>query len=60
MSILQTTAVSPAPNRPAEPTSRLSNGVVPLVVVIIVVAAYQVRKRRAQREAEARDAGPPT
>ena len=60
MNTLQSTAVPPAPNRPAEPTSRLSNGVVPLVVVIIVIAAYQVRKRRAQREAEARDAGPPT
>lgn len=60
MSTLQTTAVPPAPNRPAEPTSRLSNGAVPLVVVIIVIAAYQVRKRRAQREAQARDAGPPT
>ena len=59
MTALQTTAVPPAPNRPAEPASRLSNGVVPLIVVIIVIAAYQVRKRRAQREAAARDAGPP-
>ncbi|HET7188510.1 MAG TPA: hypothetical protein VFI52_10160 [Gemmatimonadaceae bacterium] len=59
MSTLQTTAVPPAPNRPAEPSSRLSNGAIPLVIVVIVIAAYQVRKRRAQREAEARDVGPP-
>ena len=59
MSMLQTTAVPPATNRPAEPTSRLSNGAIPVVIVVIVIAAYQVRKRRAQREAQARDAGPP-
>ena len=59
MSIVQSTAVAPAPNRPAEPSSRLSNGAIPLVIVVIVIAAYQVRKRRAQRAAEARDASPP-
>lgn len=59
MMILQTTAVPPAPNRPTEPTSRLSTGAIPLVIAIIVIAAYQVRKRRAQREAAARDVGPP-
>ena len=60
MSAIQSTAVAPAPNRPAEPTSRLSNGAIPLVIVVIIIAAYQVRKRRAQRDAAARDAGPPT
>lgn len=59
MSTLQTTAPPPAPNRPAEPSSRLSNGVTPLVVIIVVIAAHQVRKRRARRDAEARDDGPP-
>lgn len=59
MSIQQTTAVPPAANRPAEPASRLSNGAIPLVIIVIVIAAYQVRKRRAQREAAARDVGPP-
>jgi hypothetical protein len=60
MSAIQSTAVAPAPNRPAEPASRLSNGAIPLVIVVIIIAAYQVRKRRAQRQADARDAGPPT
>ena len=59
MNTLQSTTVPPAPNRPAEPSSRLSNGAIPLVIVVIVIAAYQVRKRRAQRTAEARDASPP-
>ena len=59
MSASQTTAVPPAPNRPAEPSSRLSNGAIPLVIAVIVIAGYQVRRRRKQREARARDAGPP-
>ncbi len=60
MNSVQSTAVPPAPNRPAEPSSRLSNGAIPLVIVVIVIAAYQVRKRRAQRDAQARAAGPPS
>ena len=60
MITLQTTAVPPAPNRPAEPSSRLSNGVIPLAVVFVIIVAYQLRKRRAQRDAQARDAGPPS
>jgi hypothetical protein len=39
----------PAENRPAEPASRLSGGVVPIVVIVILAIAVAVRRQRQRR-----------
>ena len=38
-------ATPPAENRPVEPASRLSGGVVPVIVILIVVVAVAMRRR---------------
>ena len=59
----ETTAVQPVPpaaNRPAEPASRLSNGIIPLAVVAVLIAAVQWRRyRRRAAAASAARAVPP-
>jgi hypothetical protein len=60
--VAQTTAVQgvpPAPNRPAEPASRLSNGVIPLAVLAVIIVAGNMRRLRRKREQAARDVPPP-
>jgi hypothetical protein len=43
--------------RPTEKSSRLSNGFVPIIFVVIAIAAVQMRRRRG-REQAMRDAPP--
>ena len=42
-------AAVPAENRPTEPASRLSGGVVPIVVILVAVVAVAMRRRRQGR-----------
>ena len=51
-------AVPPAANRPAEPSSRLSNGVIPLAVLAVVIVWVNMRRMRRRREQAARDVPP--
>ena len=49
MSLAQSTtqpAAPPAENRPVEPASRLSGGVVPIIVILVIVIAVAMRRRR--------------
>ncbi|HET9012606.1 MAG TPA: hypothetical protein VFN38_12365 [Gemmatimonadaceae bacterium] len=59
----QTTTAQPVPpaaNRPAERSSRLSNGLIPLAIVAVVIAAAQWRRyRRRAAAASAARAEPP-
>lgn len=57
----QSTTVQPVPpaaNRPAERTSRLSNGVIPLAVIFVIILAANMRRMRRKREQALRDEPP--
>jgi len=59
--VAQSTAVQPVPpaaNRPAERSSRLSNGVIPLAVIFVVILAANMRRMRRKREQALRDEPP--
>jgi hypothetical protein len=59
--VAQATAVQPVPpaaNRPAERSSRLSNGVIPLAVIFVVILAANMRRMRRKREQALRDEPP--
>jgi hypothetical protein len=48
-----TTTAPPAATRPVERSSRLSNGVIPLFVIIFAIAVSTARRMRRRRAAEA-------
>ena len=56
-----TTPADSTANRPVEGTSRLSNGAIPLAIVLVIIVAAQARRnhrRRLRREEEAENTPP--